>query len=248
LNLFFCNKILSQEAATVFYKDNTFSFLGDHNWDPIVAWLRDIGTVNRNSITEIEINGRRPDPVWQCSDGQRIRAPGGFTMEEIYPRHPLLQTSDKPFKCGLVDNINPAMEDVFKLLGRRLTQQKVTFIMQLDSIYPGAGANPMADDCCPDRRWYSMELANLAEKFVELHTQKEGLVEVLWKGRKYRSEIPVERELAELIGWKMTVLPVEEDDACFWPNFLIPGGVAKYILRRKKLLEPLMAQDPSPFS
>jgi len=37
LNLYFCSKLLSQEAAAVFYKNNTFSFLGDHNWDPIVA-------------------------------------------------------------------------------------------------------------------------------------------------------------------------------------------------------------------
>lgn len=38
LNILFCNNIVSEEAAQVFYKKNTFSFLGEHNWDPIISW------------------------------------------------------------------------------------------------------------------------------------------------------------------------------------------------------------------
>ena len=32
-NLLLCNKITSQEVAKAFYTKNTFSFIGDHNWD-----------------------------------------------------------------------------------------------------------------------------------------------------------------------------------------------------------------------
>jgi len=67
-------------------------------------------------------------------------------MEEIYPRNLLLQTRVGPFKCGLVDNINSAMENMFILLGQRSSNHKVTVTMQLDDIYPGAGAKRMPYD------------------------------------------------------------------------------------------------------
>jgi len=93
-----------------------------------------------------------------------------------------------------------------------------------------------------------MELANLAEKFVELHVPDEDLVEVLWKGRNSRSGILAQQDIIRRIGWKMTVLPVDEDDLCLWPGWPPNTGVVNYVLRREKLREPLMAQDPSPWS
>ncbi|PQE04607.1 hypothetical protein CJF30_00004379 [Rutstroemia sp. NJR-2017a BBW] len=54
INLLFSSKTVSQEAAMVFYNKNTFAFEGDHNWDPIVLWLKTIGIDNRNSLAVVE--------------------------------------------------------------------------------------------------------------------------------------------------------------------------------------------------
>jgi hypothetical protein len=91
-------------------------------------------------------------------------------------------------------------------------------------------------------------LGEFGEKVREFHIHEDDLVEVLWKGRQFWSEILAQREIVEKIGWNMTVLPVEEDDVGFWPNVRIPGVVAKYVLKMKKLQGPLTAQDPCPFS
>jgi hypothetical protein len=136
-------------------------------------------------------------------DGSRIRHPDGFTRKEIYPRHPLLQTGVRPFKRGHVDNINPAIEDIFVLLGQRSSKKKVTVVLQLEVVYPGAQGSRCEQ--CPETGWYSMELANLIEKFRELHIQEDDLVELFWKGKQFRTEIQAQRKIVEKIGWNMTV-------------------------------------------
>jgi hypothetical protein len=64
LNIFFCGKAISQEAAAVFYRKNTFSFLGHHNWDPIISWVETIGSQNIEYLSKLEINAYVPDKVW----------------------------------------------------------------------------------------------------------------------------------------------------------------------------------------
>ncbi|KAH8757173.1 hypothetical protein F5882DRAFT_417990 [Hyaloscypha sp. PMI_1271] len=46
VDIILCNKTVSHEAARMFYTRNTFAFLGQHNWDPIVSWLQSIGPAN----------------------------------------------------------------------------------------------------------------------------------------------------------------------------------------------------------
>ncbi|KAF4629405.1 hypothetical protein G7Y89_g8745 [Cudoniella acicularis] len=138
-NLLLCSNIISQEAARVFYNQNTFSFLGEHNWDPIVSWLQTIGVQNRNNLSNLEIDAYKPDQAWQRFDGERIQAPGGNTREIVYPRHPYLGVRMRPFKYGFVDNINPALETMFELLGQRASTKKLVLNLKLCGGYPGDG-------------------------------------------------------------------------------------------------------------
>lgn len=72
-NLLLCNKQIGKEAAEVFYKNNVFAFLGEHNWDPIASWLKQIGVRNRSSLSRIEINAYKPEEVWQTPTGERMQ-------------------------------------------------------------------------------------------------------------------------------------------------------------------------------
>ncbi|CZR60672.1 uncharacterized protein PAC_10568 [Phialocephala subalpina] len=254
LNIIFCNKTVSHEAAQVFYAKNTFSFMGWHNWDLIVSWLEAIGPTNRNSLVSMEISAYRPDPAWQRSSGERIKEPSGFTMEDVYPRHPYLQlpTTEDRLPCGRVDNINPSVETIFVLLGQKTSEQKATIVMRLPGFsYPGARSPRTRDDCCPENGWYSMDLPNLIEKSRSLHAQQ---VEVLWKGEDCRKELEDQQEIMEGIGWQVNVLPAAEDELHPNPEYhgchptMDEWRIAKYVLRRKKLTEPLCAEDPCPHS
>ncbi|PQE30578.1 Ribosomal l32 protein [Rutstroemia sp. NJR-2017a WRK4] len=214
INLLFSSKTVSQEAAMVFYNKNAFAFEGDHNWDPIVLWLKTIGIDNRNSLAAVEVCGKRPDQVWQNRFGERLPHPGRWTMEEIYPRHPYLGAPTDGFKYGCVDNINPALEEVFVLLGQRTSEKKTTIIMRTDSRYPGGGAISVEpDDPCPEYGWYSMELPNLIEKFLELHCShsERRSVEVVWKGLTYQRVLTT--EFMENLGWNVSISPVEYEEA-----------------------------------
>lgn len=250
VNIILCNKTVSHEATLVFYKMNTFSFVGRHNWDPIVSWLETIGATNRELLVSMEIEAYRPDFVWQQPSGERYGGdPTGRTKEELYPRHPYLHllTDERSLRDGRVANINPAAESIFRLLGRREMAQKVTIVMQLPDVYPGVRTEKFSEDTEHESGWYSMDLPNLVEKFRVLHTHR---VEVLWKGRECRQELEDQRTTIENIGWAMTVLPIEDDEIHPQPEHhgchraTEEWRLAKYILRRKGLTEPLLAVEP----
>jgi hypothetical protein len=250
-NLILCNKTVSHEAARVFYTKNTFCFLGQHNWDPIVPWLESIGPTNRSSLSSIEISAGRPDPAWQCQNGERVADSDGWTRGEIYPLHPYLQlctTEGRP-RCGRVQNINPAVERIFVLLGQNTSEQKLRVVMQLDGcVYPGARILSYAHDPMPEVSWYGMDLPNIIEKSRSLHTQQ---VDVLWKGKECRKELEDQQAIMESIGWVVNVLPDAEDE--LHPNPEYHGchpatdewRIAKYVLRRKEVTE-LLWQDICP--
>jgi hypothetical protein len=235
-----------------FYNKNTFAFEGDHNWDPIVCWLKTIGIDNRNSLAILDICGKRPDQVWQNRFGERFRDPSGFNKEEIYPRHPYFGTPTDGFTHGYVDNINPVLEEVFVLLGQRISERKTTIIMQTGGDYPGGGLVKVDPyDPCPEFGWYSMELPNLMEKFLELHCNHSNTrsVEVVWKGLTYKQLLGT--EFMENLGWDISTSPIEKVEVTALYGISPYGNhtdFAKYTLRRKKLTGPLITQDPSPFS
>ncbi|THV53288.1 hypothetical protein BGAL_0055g00470 [Botrytis galanthina] len=251
IKLLFCSKVVSREAAIVFYKKNIFAFEGDHNWDPVVHWLKTIGTDNRNSLAILEVCGKRPDQVWQNHCGERIHHPLKFSNEEIYLRHPYFATPIDGFKYGCVDNINPILEEVFILFGQRVSNKQVTIIMRTGRFYPGGGTDPVdPDELFPEDGWYSMELPNLIEKFLELHSthSMKRSVEVIWKGLTYKRVL--ETEFMENLGWNISTSPVENEEALaiFGKYYNKDETFVRYTLKRKKLMGPLITQDPSPYS
>lgn len=262
-NLLFCSSIINQEAAAVFYKKTTFSFLGAHNWDPVVRWLKTTGPQNRNHLFNLDVSARTPEQVWQHSNGERTEHPGMLTREVIYPRNAHLHVPVHPVKCGLVDNINPALETIFQLLGQRTSTQKITLNFKLCGEYPGQGAILSAEDQRPENAWHSMDLPNLVEKFRTLYTCRAGdsqpLVEVHWQGEYHpyttvlqngsfgRVQILDHLQNLEDHGWQMNVSPEEEDETVSKPRDKSPN-ISTFVLKRKKLDEPLMGDEPNPYS
>jgi len=61
----------------------------------------------------------------------------GTTREELYPRHPYLQTGGGLLKYGFVDNINPGIDDIFALIDQRSSYRELTGFMQIPIWYPG---------------------------------------------------------------------------------------------------------------
>jgi len=262
INIHSCSKVIGQEAAEIFYKKNTFAFLGHHNWDPIVSWLEIIGRQNRNHLLYLEINAYKPDEVWQHFTGERVKYPFQGLRELIYPRNPHLHVHERPLMYGLVDNINPALETIFQLLGQRDSVRTLTLNFVLNGQYPGEGGIIEDEDQHPEDRWHSMDLPNLVEKFRTLYTlspSSESLVQVSWRGECrplvwHRQDDVVSRIVIldhvkniEDHDWELDISPMKEDDTT-WKPHNEERQVPTFVLRRKQLAKPLMADNPNPYS
>ncbi|EPE36448.1 hypothetical protein GLAREA_05786 [Glarea lozoyensis ATCC 20868] len=260
-NLFFCNKQIGEEAAKVFYRKNVFAFLGDHNWDPIVSWLTMINNRNRNHLATLEFKAYRPEEVWQRPNGERDTREED-SREPDYPRNPHLHFST-PIKYGLVEIINPAIEEIFQLLGQQKTStHKVTINFKLRYNYPGCGWVVEEGDHYPQDGWCSMDLPNLVEKFRTLYSPK-SLVDVIWTGkcpkeivgrgdRDYtRTSIEVHLENMKNKGWEVEISPMEGDNwewALYDKYDAEDKHIPSMVLRRMPLKEPLIGDDPNPWA
>ncbi|TGO92201.1 hypothetical protein BPOR_0008g00410 [Botrytis porri] len=123
--------------------------------------------------------------------------------------------------------------------------------MRTGRFYPGGGTDPVEpDELLPEHGSYSMELPNLTEKFLELHSSHslKHSVEVVWKGLTYKRAL--ETEFMESLGWDTSTSPVENEEALaiFGKCHKKDEGFARYTLKRKKLTGPLITQDTSPYS
>jgi hypothetical protein len=260
--LLFCNKQISEEAAKVCYRKNLFVFEGDHNWDPIVSWLSKIRDRNRRILSKLNISAYRPEEVWQCPNGER-RDP---TREPMYPRSPYLQFRT-PLKYGVVENINPAGETIFQLLGQKTSTHRPSLDCKLrDGEYPGEGIFLQEDDQYSQHRWCSMDLPNLVENFRTLYSpllddsySSQPLIEVIWTGKCPR--VKVEREYKKYSrttiqdhlenikdrGWEIEILPMEGEYWGWRPYDQEDKNIPNFVLRRKPLEEPLEGNDPNPW-
>lgn len=241
VSLMFCNKTISYEASLRFYGLNTFAFMGSHNWDPIVSWLAKIGPTHRNSLRSLEIEAYRPDIAWQRPNGERTRHKH-YTREEVYPRHPYLHlgTDERFTRAGIVDNINPAAETIFTLLGERTSEQETTVVMRLPHGFPGH-RDGFLDPFyyTPEYYWYGMDLPNLIERFRSLHTPR---MSVLWKGKYSRKYTEQDGPYIKSIGWDMVLLPAAEDK--IFSTEWGPRRHANFILESQGVAEPLLSQPP----
>jgi hypothetical protein len=220
-----------------------------------------INNRNRNNLATLEFRTYRPEEVWQRPNGERD-AREEDSKEPEYPRSPHLHFST-PIKYGLVENINPAVEKIFQLLGQQRTStHKLTLNFKLICEYPGDGWVIREDDHYPQHRWCSMDLPNLVEKFRTLYSPK-ALVDVIWTGkcpkeivgrgdREY-TRTTIEDHLQNMNdkGWDIEISPTGGEN-WEWAPYDKHDSEEKHIpnmvLRRKPLKEPLMGDDPNPWS
>ena len=242
LGLFRCNRTIAPEAISTFYSKNTFSFLGEHDWIPIISWLDRIGETNRGYLSNLEASVRRLSTAFQYSDGTRARI-RRYSKNEIFQRSPHFSRPSEPLPQGEVENIDPAIETIFSILGRSEGAPKLTFTLKLNfDLIPGIVVIEESQD--GEDSYFSMDLPNLVEKWRIDYTTDFRCrpVEVIWKAESYRKASTDKRELIKEQGWEILK---EEEAEKSWPRSGTRYPTMRFTLRRKELTGPLVAADPS---
>ncbi len=250
-NLLRCNSTVAREAAMTFYGENTFCFLGDHNWDPIVSWLQTIGARNRGHLTKLEARARRPWHSYQQRDGTRTKVRD--CPEELYQRSPHLYCSPESTEEGIVENLNhPAIETIFAILASDADAPKLTWTLRLDyDFLPGVQLG--MDDQHPDVNWFGMDLPNLMEKLrgdYAADPRRSRHMEVVWKGEGVRHEFVEQRDLIQERKWEI-VEAIEAEKRRTNPIVQAEYGsilTMQFILKSETLTRPPVADNPSPYS
>jgi hypothetical protein len=122
------NKMISVEAAAVFYHRNVFKFGGSHDchlvdgWHPLYSFLFTIGDRNRAYLQYLEAEISRPRAVTKDTDGTiSSLVEGSFWMRKVHARdqHTRIYppVDDQPYLGPSVDYISPAIEAVFRIMG-----------------------------------------------------------------------------------------------------------------------------------
>jgi hypothetical protein len=246
LGLLRSNSLVAREAAAIFYQTNTFGFRGDHNWDAVIAWLVGIGDVNRAFLTLLEIPVRSPTHVQQNADGTRVALRMADLSEEVYQLSSRFSRAADENMEGIVENVNPAIEDMFKLLGSE--GSKLTLYLLLPfGFFPGC---LLEEDGREAGAFYSgMDVPNLVETVRVIHTSgKEGSprIEAIWKGE---ASTPVFVRLKPQIEKRYWVILDEEEGVRHRRGYGVPDWdepTIKFSLMRRALTGDLVAEAPYP--
>ncbi|MCJ1386562.1 hypothetical protein MMC17_009688 [Xylographa soralifera] len=191
LSLIRCNRRIALEAGSIFYGENTFSFQGEHDWIPIISWLHTIGQRNRCSLTSLRASVSQPKTTWQRTDGTRMMIWKSF-QSEYFPRNASFSRLHGAVLEGEVENINPAIETMFSILGRIETGHggpRLVFTLELNfNLITGVIVlDPLKNE--DEERFraqmqhFSMDMPSLVEKWRVEYTAPQGYrpIEVLWK-------------------------------------------------------------------
>jgi hypothetical protein len=145
---------------------------------------------------------------------------------------------------------------------------------KLSTDYPGQGMVYRVDDHYPQQGWCGMDLPNMIEKFRTLYStplddsgSSKPLIEVVWTGtcptvivtREYkgysRTTIQYHLKNIKARGWEIELSPIEGED---WKwgfcnsydeeDDVEEKHIPTFVLRKKPLEEPLMGDDPNPYS
>jgi hypothetical protein len=128
-------------------------------------------------VTSIELWQHQPSHAWQTASGERVGVVefDWELLEPPFPRNRHLYRSPNSTSEGLVDNINPAIETFFQLLGNeRLSKLLLTFSLRR-SLIPGLETHPGVEES--PKYWFSMDLPNIVEKLRTIYT--DGSVDVI---------------------------------------------------------------------
>ncbi|KAF7854587.1 hypothetical protein EAF04_010396 [Stromatinia cepivora] len=223
-NLLKCHPLISREAATIYYGRNTFLFTGNFTWTTVMNWLDEIGPLNCSHLTELDLCLKQPQFVWQLPNGARtmIDARVGEwarkenAIEEVYPRNRFLyleqdrvseDTDAEPDNGieGFVQNINPDIENVFKLLGESGEGPKI--VINIFTAYNHGIGWPRLDKWYfeenPYGHWLQMDVPNVIEKCRDLYSSESAngkAIEVLWNGAMGAEFLRQERKELESVG------------------------------------------------
>ncbi|CAG8972554.1 hypothetical protein HYALB_00011404 [Hymenoscyphus albidus] len=254
-----CHPVISGEAAAIFYRMNTFSFVGYHSWYPINSWLQVIGSQNRGYLTCLEIEMHAPMHVKQKSDGARVDAPINcpWTRYEIVSqRHPRLYLPKEGPIEGIVENINPAIECFFKILGSEGLNLKVTLLTH--AWFPGSQPRREEERVCPESSWFGMDLPILIEIFRRLYTMNGGgrpRIDVLWKASLLARLYAKKKREIEAPGWQIVMEHERVEDFKTvrlenYPeiNYPMPHMVDITMIREGIGGEYVVAEGPYPYS
>ena len=208
LGLLLCNKQLSRDAAAIFYRCNTFRFMGYDNWSPLYTFLAMVGQENRRNIKSLEMQMSKPPQVLQHPDGTRTSLdPWPFC--EVIPFNTQLRSYATPSAEGLVDHLDPGIEACFRILGRN--RPALTLVLRLDRHHL-PGVRVMTDHHFPDLYNFNLDLPVMIEKFrldFTANSEGTGQVEVLWKGECERDQFADQTKLVQDSGW----LIVEKEES-----------------------------------
>lgn len=153
---------------------------------------------------------------------------------------------------GEVENINPAIETIFSILGHtepgregEVGVQKLTFILEVDfNLIPGVVVIKRSGDEELDRyhcddRYFSMDMPNLIEKWRAEYTIAQGNrpVEVLWKVESERLLVEEKKMLIQERGWEI----LGEDEA----EYVAPPILG---VEPPPVAPPILGEGPLPVS
>lgn len=244
LSLLHCHSIIAHEAAFIFYSKNKFIFAADWTWDTVATWFSNIGPFNRSLVNDIDMWQHQPSHAWQLPSGKRVRVLefGWVALEPPFPRNRLLHRPAEATVQGIVDNINPAVETFFQLVGNeRPRKLHITFCLK-KSFIPGVEVHINGET--PAEYWFSMDIPNVVEILRTLYTADGA--EVMWRQQmlndhfiEWRAEIEMRWDISDVEEYDWTRGNGRRRKTYRWVRFM---------MRSKGVPEPLLAENPSPHS
>ncbi|KAF2815999.1 uncharacterized protein BDZ99DRAFT_457916 [Mytilinidion resinicola] len=200
LGLLHVNRTIAIESASLFYAHNTFKFgdlhhptqpqhygFPDHTgieyWDAIYSFLYCIGPQNRARLRSIEADISRPPPVIKDTDGTvSSRIPGSW-MRKVHSRdqHTRIYPPvyDATWPDFAYDDVSPAIDAVFRILGQQGLKLQLSLIMEYDRwpqlYYEEHYVSGWSEEV-PDH------VEAMRKRFTLLQNGEGERVEVLWKG------------------------------------------------------------------
>jgi len=179
-----------------------------------------------------------------------------------------------PFKYGFVYNINPAVETIFQLFGQRTSMRQLKVVFNIYDEYPGNG--PIVEEDGWHSMDLPNLMEKFRMMYVCKPGFSEPLVDVLWKGdcrpliwpKQYETKFLDHLQNIVDHGWEIDIQPLMDAISKDIPSLmdatskyiqplirsiskLTPDeftNIPLYTLRRTKLHEPLMGDDPNPYS
>ena len=241
INLLYCCRLVSQEAAAVLYQFNVFEISGLRTWSPPYMFLRMIGAINRSNLRSLSIQVSRPQQLWQFSDGVAVSC-ADWPHSKIVALNPEVETtSDGSVKEGPVeDTSDPAIPALFRLLAGE--GQALTVRLHLPKFdIPGVCL-------CFDEHsgepgyWGTTELPDKIERYRQDATSrgdKARPIQVLWSGFAKMEDFMSCEEAIQNQAWIITERNDEVSDPvnfpfCFtWTRFtLIRRPLGAYTAER----------------